>query len=100
MARSIFTPQRRSPAGEVQDYGSGWTCWRRMHEWAEAGVFDRLHQSVLDRLGEQGRLDWPRASSTPSASGRRGRELTGPNLTDRGKRGSKCHLLVDATGLP
>jgi transposase len=29
-------------------YGSGWTCWRRMHEWAEAGVFDQLRQSVLD----------------------------------------------------
>ncbi|MGY1794897.1 IS5 family transposase [Geodermatophilus sp. SYSU D00525] len=43
-------------------YGLGWTCWRRMHEWAEAGVFDRLHQAVLDRLGEQDRLDWSRAS--------------------------------------
>src|SRR4028118_2093048 len=43
-------------------YGSGWTCWRRMHEWAKAGVFDRLHQAVLDRLGEQGELDWSRAA--------------------------------------
>ncbi len=43
-------------------YGSGWTCWRRLHEWAEAGVFDRVHQTVLDRLGEQGKLDWSRAS--------------------------------------
>ena len=43
-------------------YGSGWTCWRRMHEWAEAGVFDRVHQTVLDRLGEQGQLDWSRAA--------------------------------------
>jgi hypothetical protein len=33
-----------------------------MHEWAEAGVFDRLHQTGLDRLGERGRLDWSRAS--------------------------------------
>ena len=33
-----------------------------MHEWAEAGVFDRLHTAVLDRLGETGRLDWSRAS--------------------------------------
>lgn len=44
------------------DYGSGWTCWRRMREWAEAGVFDRVHQAVLDRLGEQSQLDWSRAS--------------------------------------
>ena len=43
-------------------YGSGWTCWRRMRQWAEAGVFDRVHQAVLDRLGEQGELDWSRAN--------------------------------------
>ncbi len=43
-------------------YGPGWTCWRRMHEWADAGVFDRVHQAVLDGLGEQGLLDWSRAS--------------------------------------
>jgi transposase len=35
-------------------YGSGWTCWRRLHEWAEADVFDRVHLAVLDRLGERG----------------------------------------------
>ena len=29
-----------------------------------------------------------------------GGALTGPNPTDRAKRGSKYHLLVDATGLP
>ena len=43
-------------------YGAGWTCWRCLHEWAEAGVFDRLHQAVLDRLGQAGQLDWSRAS--------------------------------------
>jgi transposase len=43
-------------------YGSGWTCWRRLREWAGAGVFDRVHQAVLDRLGQQGELDWSRAS--------------------------------------
>ncbi len=43
-------------------YGSGGTCWRRMHEWAATGVFDRLHTAVLYRLGKQGRLDWSRAS--------------------------------------
>ena len=43
-------------------YGSGWTCWRRLHEWADAGMFDQLHQAVLDRLDEQGQLDWSRAS--------------------------------------
>ncbi len=27
-------------------------------------------------------------------------QLTGPNPTDRGKRGSKIHLIVDRKGLP
>jgi transposase len=56
-------------------YGLGWTCWRRMHEWAEAGVFDRLYQAVLDRLGETGRLDWSRAS-LDSVSVRAKREVS------------------------
>ena len=30
----------------------------------------------------------------------KGGELTGPNPTDRGKAGSKYHMLVDAHGLP
>src|SRR5512147_1807722 len=33
-------------------------------------------------------------------SGQKGGELTGPNPTDRGKPGSKRHVLVDANGLP
>jgi transposase len=43
-------------------YGSGWTCWRRLHEWADTGVFNRVHRAVLDRLGQRGELDWSRAS--------------------------------------
>jgi transposase len=42
-------------------FGSGITCWRRLRAWQQAGVWDRLHQAVLDRLGQQGLLDWSRA---------------------------------------
>jgi transposase len=42
--------------------GSGMTCWRRLREWHEAGVRDRLHRELLDRLGEAGQIDWSRAS--------------------------------------
>jgi transposase len=42
--------------------GSGMTCWRRLRDWQEAGVWDRLHQTLLDRLGEADRLDWSRAA--------------------------------------
>jgi transposase len=42
--------------------GSGMSCWRRLKEWEEAGVWERLHQRLLDRLGEADQIDWERAS--------------------------------------
>jgi transposase len=42
--------------------GSGITCWRRLKEWQEAGVWERLHRVLLDRLGEAEQIDWERAS--------------------------------------
>lgn len=55
--------------------GSGVTCWRRLRDWQQAGVWDRLHQTLLDRLGEAGRIDWSRASldsaSVPAKRGAR-----------------------------
>ena len=54
-------PWRLLPAGEL-GCGSPATVWRRLDEWAKAGVFDALHGEVLDRLGLAGRLDWSRAS--------------------------------------
>jgi transposase len=41
--------------------GSGVTCWRRLRDWQEAGVWPALHRALLDKLGEAGRLDWSRA---------------------------------------
>jgi transposase len=42
--------------------GSGVTCWRRLRDWQDAGVWEALHQTLLDRLGEADRIDWSRAS--------------------------------------
>jgi transposase len=42
--------------------GSGMTCWRRLKEWHEAGVWDRLHERMLDRLGQADEIEWERAS--------------------------------------
>ena len=53
--------------------GSGMTCWRRLEEWHEAGVWERLHRSLLDRLGQADEIDWERASldsaSVPAPGG-------------------------------
>jgi transposase len=42
--------------------GSGMTCWRRLRDWQQAGVWDALHRVLLDRLGAAGQIDWSRAS--------------------------------------
>ena len=38
-------------------FGSGATCWRRLHDWQQAGVWDRLHVLLLDKLRASGQLD-------------------------------------------
>ena len=53
--------------------GSGSTCWRRLRDWQEAGVWEELHRVLLDRLGEAERIDWERASlDSASVSAKRG----------------------------
>jgi len=42
--------------------GSGVTCWRRLRDWQDVGVWDTLHRTLLDRLGEADRIDWSRVS--------------------------------------
>jgi transposase len=42
--------------------GSGVTCWRRLKEWQEAGVWERLLSVLLDRLGGDDQIEWERAS--------------------------------------
>ena len=53
--------------------GSGMTCWRRLKEWNEAGVWKELHHKILDRLGKADEIDWHRASldsaSVPAPGG-------------------------------
>jgi transposase len=47
--------------------GSGSTCWRRLRDWEEAGVWRKLHRVLLDRLGEADEIDWERASLDSAA---------------------------------
>lgn len=47
--------------------GSGMTCWRRLRDWQAAGVWDRLHRVLLDRLGQADRIDWDRAAVDSAA---------------------------------
>ena len=47
--------------------GCGMTCWRRLEEWHEAGVWEQLHKTLLDRLGKADEIDWERASLDSAA---------------------------------
>ena len=41
--------------------GSGMTCWRRLRDWHEAGVWQQLHELLLAELNAAGALDWSKA---------------------------------------
>jgi len=40
--------------------GSGMSCWRRLRDWQEAGVWDELHELLLARLRAADQIDWSR----------------------------------------
>ncbi|WP_087881877.1 IS5 family transposase [Caballeronia mineralivorans] len=81
--------------------GSGTACWRRLVAWQEAGVWERIHETMLAELRRRGELDLTRALvDSSSVRAMPGGKKTGPNPTDRRKLGSKHHLIVDAQGIP
>ncbi|MDE1674967.1 IS5 family transposase, partial [Nocardia gipuzkoensis] len=76
------------------------TAHRRFTVWTEAGLWRRLHRAILDELGSGGLIDWSRAViDAASVRAKRG-SLTGPSPVDRGKSGSKIHILSDRLGIP
>jgi transposase len=81
--------------------GCGMTCWRRLRAWQQAGVWFALHQVLLRKLDDAGKIEWRRAAADSSftrAFG--GVQGSGKNPTDRGRPGVKHHALVDAQGVP
>lgn len=45
----------------LEGWPSGQTCWRRFHEWQQAGVWERLLARMQELLERQGLSDWSRA---------------------------------------
>lgn len=41
--------------------GSGMTCWRRLRDWQEAGVWEKIRCVLLQRLEDAEQIDWSRA---------------------------------------
>src|ERR1700737_4586359 len=67
--------------------GSGVTCWRRLREWQQAGVWQRLHELLLAKLNQAELIDWSRAvidsSHVRAFGGRKDRPEPGRPLPAR-----------------
>ncbi len=74
---------------------------RRFVEWTEAGVFEAFWREGLLAYDELAGIDWAWLA-LDGAMGKAplGGEKTGPNPTDRGKRGTERSLLTDGRGIP
>lgn len=69
--------------------------------WQQHGIFTKLFQRALRYYGRSRHIHWHyQAIDSRACAAPLGGEATGKNPTDRAKRGSKIHLLVDQQGAP
>jgi transposase len=88
------TPWRSLTASTTD--ASGATLRRCLARWAGTGLLAQAHALLVGML--RGHPDLILDSCSVRA--KRGGDLTGPNPTDRGKRGTKDHVAVDGCGVP
>src|SRR5215217_9413808 len=88
------TPWRGLKATPTQASGS--TLRRRLAAWAAINLLQKVHALLVSML--RGHPDLILDSCSVRA--KRGGDLTGPNPTDRGKRGTKYHIGTDGDGVP
>ena len=89
------TPWRSLRASDEEASGS--TLRRTLARWAETDVLGQAHALVASLLRHPGR---DLIVDSSSVRAKRGGDLTGPNPTDRGKKGTKCHVAVTRHGIP
>lgn len=65
-------------------FGSGITCWRRLRDWQEAGLWDELHRELPRRLRTVERVDWSRACIDSASLAAKGDDKKGPDPTEAG----------------
>ena len=77
------------------------TIRRRLHEWADAGLAQRLHTLVLEQYDRMIGRDWADlAVDGCITKAPRGGEKAGRSPVDRGKQGLKRSTVTDAVGVP
>ena len=79
----------------------GSTLRRRLDGWSATALLRQVHVALI-RLVRSGpeATPWDVVVDSCSVRAKRGGELTGPNPTDRAKRGTKYHVVVASDGIP
>jgi putative transposase len=82
-------------------FGASSSLHDRYQTWCKAGVWKKIFQLLLRFYDKLKGIRWRwQAIDSKSVAAPLGGEKTGKNPTDRGKLGSKRHMLVDARGAP
>src|SRR5581483_1353567 len=78
----LWTGLQREDLPKEMGCASGRPCWRRLKAWQQKGIWQKLHQSLWDKLGIADRMDWSRAgvdaASVPAKKGGSKRARTLP----------------------
>jgi transposase len=74
--------------------GSGMTCWLRLRDWRQTGVWQALHEALLAKLNVA------RCCLLVLRGRCFGGFKTGPSPVDRRKADSEHHLITDVGGVP
>jgi transposase len=79
----------------------GSTLRRRLDAWSGTALLRRVHVALIRmvRSGPEA-TPWDVVVDSCSVRAKHGGELTGPNPTDRGKAGTKYHVVVATDGTP
>ena len=79
----------------------GSTLRRRLEGWSATALLHQVHVALIRmvRSGPEA-ASWDVVVDSCSVRAKRGGELTGPNPTDRGKPGTKYHVVVATDGIP
>jgi len=97
---ALCTGIRREFLPQEPGFGSRMTCGRRLRDRNEAGVRKKLHELLLSEL-RAALPDFSRAAVDSShIRAMKGGPATGPSPADRGKTGSKHHVIIDAHPIP
>ena len=83
------------------EFSSGSTVHRRFQEWVAQAILDQILKAMLRWYQATCGIAWRwQAVDTKLLAAPLGGEATGRNPTDRGKCGTKRHILVDGRGVP